>query len=72
MASEIANAYPIGCSLTSLDKQPPEGYTVKDATGNIWHNSGDYPCAWMDEIEVETWLKIAGNYGPVVVIDNGD
>lgn len=61
-------------TLTSSDPQPPVGTLVRDDCGREWENSGVYPCAW--ELagggDPESWVKVAGNYGPVTVIEWGD
>lgn len=65
--------------LTAADPEPGVGTVVRDSCGGVWLNTGYYPCAWMHPggrggawDEVETWTKIAGNYGPVVVLSGGD
>jgi hypothetical protein len=61
--------------LTSNDPQPPAGTVVRDDAGMVWVNTGVYPCAWMDAdcryADVESWTKVAGNYGPVTVLEWG-
>lgn len=66
---------PVGRALTSTDPQPPPGSMVRDDCGQRWVNSGCYPSAWMPvdrEDDPESWTKVAGNYGPVTVIEWGD
>lgn len=69
----------VGARLTSADPQPLKGTVVRDDCGNIWENDGYYPVCWVrpDLVEQgihdpETWNKIAGNYGPVTVLETGD
>ena len=61
--------------LRASDPCPPIGTIVKDSCGGVWVNDGHYPACWYsmkpDSYEVETWTKIAGNYGPVRVIAEG-
>ena len=42
----------------------------------VWVNTGVYPCAWMDvdckHVDVESWTKIAVNYGPVTILEQGE
>ena len=62
--------------LTSNDPQPPAGTTVRDDCGTVWVNDGYYPVCWIEpgaEVhDPESWRKIAGNYGPVTVLEWGD
>lgn len=63
-----------GCVLSAADPQPPPGTVVRDDCGVTWINSGCYPAAWIHpdgEGDPESWTKIAGNYGPVTVIEWG-
>jgi hypothetical protein len=65
----------VGTVLSSADPQPPIGTVVRDDLGQTWINSGYYPAAWMctsRDDDVETWTKIAGNYGPVTVLEWGN
>src|SRR6266704_1976466 len=66
----------VGRTLTASDPEPPPGTLVRDDCGVEWVNDGHRPCCWVQpEAEVhdpETWTKVAGNYGPVVVIGRGD
>lgn len=66
----------IGRFLTATDPHPPVGTQVVDALGSPWINDGCYPCCWVHpyliHAGVETWTKVAGNYGPVVVTKWGD
>ena len=59
--------------LSAGDPEPPPGTVVRDATGWEWYRSeeGDY---WLSEKsgDPESWTKIAGNYGPVTVLEWGD
>lgn len=68
----------VGSSLTSSDPQPPEGTVVRDADGTEWILDGEDPRPWfqVDEdnpaqlanADPESWIKVAGNYGPVTVV----
>lgn len=65
-----------GAVLTSTDPEPPAGSVVRDDCGVLWENDGHRPACWVrpDLVEQsihdpETWTKIAGNYGPVTVIE---
>ncbi|MBD0743576.1 hypothetical protein BG418_18555 [Streptomyces sp. CBMA152] len=59
--------------LTASDPEPPAGTVVRDDCGTIWKNDGHYPACWVepdaDVHDPESWTKIAGNYGPVTVIE---
>lgn len=63
-------------TLTSSDPEPPPGTIVRDDLGREWilwdkdeggcwlrTDAGDDP---------ESWTKIAGNYGPVTVLEYGE
>lgn len=58
--------------LTSADREPGIGTLVLDHCGITWINSGYYPIAWMPTGgqggDPESWIKVAGNYGPVKVV----
>jgi hypothetical protein len=55
-------------TLTNRDPEPPAG-SVVIACGVTWKRDEDGGAAcWSSPGgEVETWTKIAGNYGPVIV-----
>lgn len=61
--------------LTSADPQPPVGAIVRDDMGvRRFHVPDGYGGSyWInldnDEGDPESWGKIAGNYGPVAVLD---
>lgn len=65
----------VGATLTSTDPEPSAGTVVRDDCGILWRNDGPRyrPACWRQvDAEVhdpETWTKIAGNYGPITVID---
>lgn len=65
-----------GGTLTASDPEPPPGTLVRDDCGTVWVNDGHRPCCWVQpEAEVhdpESWMKVAGNYGPVTVLEWGD
>lgn len=60
--------------LTAADPEPPAGTIVRDDTGCRWvRQPFRVPCGWISEHDVnaadpESWRKVAGNYGPVVVL----
>lgn len=63
--------------LTTLDPEPPVGTVVRAFDGVHWQRveapiSGTY---WImvrhPEGDPESWIKVAGNYGPVTVISHG-
>lgn len=61
-------------TLAASDPQPPPGSVVRDDCCQRWVNSGCYPSAWMPvdgDGDSESWTKVAGNYGPVTVIEWG-
>ena len=61
--------------LTANDPQPPPDTIVRDDTGVEWQRSGDGGVAPWEPVEGgehESWMKIAGNYGPVLVLEWGD
>jgi hypothetical protein len=68
---------PVGAVLTSNDPEPGHGVAVLDDCGSQWRrtDSGDHDGAanWeqvgVDWFEPESWTKVAGNYGPVTVVD---
>ena|GEM_PF-2292532 len=61
--------------LTASDTEPPPGTWVRDSCGREWvrYEEGG-PVGWEPPGggEHETWRKIAGNYGPVTVLEWGD
>lgn len=63
-----------GTVLTSADPEPPVGTVVRDDCGVRWvHEGAQYrPACWsrldVDIHDPETWAKVAGNYGPVMVL----
>lgn len=60
--------------LSPADPEPPAGTVVRDASGCEWYRSheGGY---WLrqksDNTDPESWTKVAGNYGPVTVLERG-
>lgn len=66
--------------LTSTDPEPPPGTLVRDDLGYYWERDEDddrrtwHPVmidrAIRDD-DPESWTKVAGNYGPVTVIELG-
>lgn len=72
--------YPVGAVLTSNDPEPMGGTVVRDDNGALWRRDNSYEhgvnwCMHPNGIEYETWTKVAGNYGPVAVVeppDDGD
>ncbi|MCW2890993.1 MAG: hypothetical protein JWO75_482 [Actinomycetia bacterium] len=62
-------------ALSSSDPEPPVGTIVQDGAGGLrWINTGRR-LHWIalddDYDDPESWTKIAGNYGPVTVIEWG-
>ena len=67
--------------LTSASPEPPPGATVVDENGVRWYRAYDQETdgaanwcgadrgGWMDG-DPETWTKIAGNYGPVRLLED--
>ena len=58
-------------TMTSRDPEPPMGTIVRDARGRRWHRFDDETNAWIqldDDDDVESWIRVAGNYGPVTVV----
>jgi hypothetical protein len=62
--------------LTSADPEPPPGTVVRDGLGRTWELSDeDEGGLWWrtdDDDDPESWTKIAGNYGPVTVLEYGE
>lgn len=68
-----------GAALRAADPEPPAGSRVRDDCGAVWVNDGFRPACWVRPDLVaegvhdpETWTKIAGNYGPVTVVEWGE
>lgn len=66
--------FPGADGLTSSDTEPPVGARVRDSTGHEWVRYDEGPAGWEPPGggEHETWTKVAGNYGPVRVLEWGD
>lgn len=70
-------AHESGAKLTCNDPQPPIGTVVKDdGVYGIWEHceanyGGSYWLRPPYDGEPESWMKIAGNYGPVTVVSVG-
>ncbi len=64
-------------TLTAKDPEPGLGAVVTDATGADWihtlsNNGGGYWLRWPDlDGDPESWVKVAGNYGPVTLEGSG-
>lgn len=60
--------------LTAASPEPPPGTVVLDDCGDRWERS--YESGWLrtgyEDGDPESWVKVAGNYGPVTVIELGD
>lgn len=60
--------------LTANDPEPPPGTTIEMEDGQRWTRyEGMSPGSWLVEggeadSDPETWLKVAGNYGPVRIV----
>ncbi|MFB8182614.1 hypothetical protein ACFC8N_42825 [Streptomyces sp. NPDC055966] len=70
---------PASQTLTSADPEPPVGTIVRTAAGTLWSRYEDRPVAWepadsdmREWADAESWTKVAGNYGPVTVIEWGE
>lgn len=65
-----------GWRLTSADPEPPVGSIVRDAHGVRWEHDGEDPPCWLPDLpgdhDPESWIKVAGNYGPVVLVHFGE
>lgn len=66
-----------GQKLTASDPEPPPGTLVRDVCGVEWFLDGDDPPSWFRRLrdtgsDPESWMKVAGNYGPVTVIERGE
>lgn len=65
-----------GSVLTSADPEPPPGTLVRDRWGCEWRRWGkDGNDLWWRadaDDDPESWAKIAGNYGPVTVLEEGE
>lgn len=61
-----------GRTMTGSDPEPPPLTLVRDVDGKQWCRvlAGEY---WISEqsADPESWTKIAGNYGPVTVLEWG-
>jgi hypothetical protein len=61
--------------LTSADPEPAPGSVVRDDCGLEWRRDydGGRVCWSRTDVEAdpESWTKIAGNYGPVTVLELG-
>lgn len=61
-------------SLTEADPEPPPGTTIEMESGQRWTRYPDMaPGSWLvaggeADSDPETWLKVAGNYGPVRIV----
>lgn len=62
-----------GAELTSRDPEPPEG-SIVTAIGRTWEHDGDeyWPACWSSwsgtDGDHQSWIKVAGNYGPAVLV----
>lgn len=61
--------------LTAADPEPSFCTRVRDSFGRAWvhDDDGDY---WLQDDhqdwDPESWTRVAGNYGPVTVVEWGD
>lgn len=56
--------------LTASDQQPPIGTVVRDASGVLWERQPEgYWLEHPDGDEPESWVRVAGDNGPVQVAD---
>ena len=62
--------------LTSADPEPPPGTIVRDRLGRTWElaDEDEGGLWWRTDADddPESWTKIAGNYGPVTVLERGE
>jgi hypothetical protein len=67
---------PESAVLTSSDPQPPPGTVVRDDLGRTWElcDEAEGGLWWRTDADddPESWTKIAGNYGPVTVLEWGE
>lgn len=63
-----------GHTLTASDPEPPPGTLVRDDCGQKWIRYREGTVAWepFEGGDSESWTKVAGNYGPVTVLEWGD
>lgn len=68
-----------GVVLRAADPEPPAGSVVVDDCGLTWVNDGYRPTCWVRPDltaegvhDPESWAKVAGNYGPVTVVEWGE
>lgn len=63
-----------GRKLTTADPEPPSGTVVRDSCGADWERRDGDDGWWQTECygDPESWVKIAGNYGPVTVVEWGE
>lgn len=63
-------------TLTSADPEPPPGTVVRDRHGGTWELSDEAEGGmwWRTDADddPESWTKIAGNYGPVTMLEWGE
>lgn len=64
----------MSAQLSSTDHEPPLGTVVEDCDGERWEriDTEDYRKNWYhvdQEDDPRSWTWLAGNYGPVVVIE---
>lgn len=58
--------------LTTANPEPPPGTIVRDSCAGTWER-GDSGWTRTDiGSDPESWAKIAGNYGPVTVLEWGE
>lgn len=61
--------------LTSADPEPPPGTIVRDDLGTEWELSDEDEGGlwWRTDADddPESWTKVAGNYGPVTILEWG-
>jgi hypothetical protein len=67
---------PVPVILTSTDPQPPPGTVVRDDLGRTWERCDELDGGywWRTDTDEgpESWTKVAGNYGPVTVLEYGE
>lgn len=56
--------------LTSSDPEPPIGSQVTDDLGRRWYREVEGYWLQVEHLDwdPESWVKVAGNYGPVTLV----
>lgn len=55
-----------------MRREPPVGSIVRDNFGRRWWHCPEGYWAQVDaDDDPESWVKVSGNYGPVVILHRG-